>query len=89
MGRFMCLFFVVWSFIGFVSACVGTGRSEAVWHENGMFGSHGLSTFRIINHAVLMTNQAVGVFSHHKRDAKTADIYFWGWVVYSGLCLLL
>lgn len=70
-------------------ACVGVGRSEVVWHENGMFGSHGLSTFRLLNHAVLMTNQAVGVFSHHKRDAKKADIYFWGWVVYTGLCVLL
>jgi hypothetical protein len=85
----MCLFFVAWSSLGFISACVGLGRSEAVWHENGMFGSHGLSAFRMLNHAILMANQVIGVYAHAKRDARKADIYFWGWVVFSALCLLL
>ena len=88
-GRLMCLFFLAWSFSGFVSACFGLGRSEAVWHENGMFGSHGLSGFRLLTHGVLLANQAVGVYAHAKRDAKRADIHFWGWVVYAGLCVML
>ena len=87
--RLMCLFFLAWSVLGFISACMGLARSEAVWHESGMFASHGLSSFRLINFAVLIGNQAVGVYSHAKRDAKKADIYFWGWVVYTSLCLLL
>ena len=87
--RVMCLFFLAWSVLGFISACMGLARSEAVWHESGMFASHGLSSFRLINFAVLIGNQAVGVYSHAKRDAKKADIYFWGWVVYTSLCLLL
>ena len=75
--------------MGFISACVGASRSEAVWHEYGMFGSHGLSAFRMVNHVVLMANQAVGLYAHAKRDAKKADVYFWGWVLYTGLCLVL
>ena len=85
----MCLFFLGWGFLGLVSACVGLGRSEAVWHESGMYGSHGLSAFRLLNFAILMAVQGVGIFAHAKRDAKKADIYFWGWVVYAGLCVLL
>ena len=85
----MCLFFLGWGFLGLASACVGLGRSEAVWHESGMYGSHGLSAFRLLNFAILMAVQGVGIFAHAKRDAKKADIYFWGWVVYAGLCVLL
>ena len=87
--RLLCLFFFGWSFVGFTSACGGFSRSEAVWHENGMFGSHGLSAFRMVNHALLMANQAVGLYAHAKRDAKKADVYFWGWILYTGLCLAL
>jgi hypothetical protein len=79
----------VWGFSGFVSACIGLGRSEAVWHEYGMFGSRGLSGFRLVNFVVLMANQAVGIYSHAKRDAQKADIHFWGWVAYTALCLML
>ena len=75
--------------MGFTSACVGVSRGEAVWHEYGMFASHGLSAFRMVNHALLMANQAVGLYAHAKRDAKKADVYFWGWVLYTGLCLIL
>mmetsp|Transcript_6541 Transcript_6541/g.15335 ORF Transcript_6541/g.15335 Transcript_6541/m.15335 type:complete len:248 (-) Transcript_6541:141-884(-) len=81
--RFMCLAFLAWGLVGFISACVSAGSSEGVWMDTVFFNSRGLSWLRMFSFLHLIVLQGYGLRAHAKRDTEKSNIYFWGWVVYS------
>mmetsp|Transcript_4544 Transcript_4544/g.16576 ORF Transcript_4544/g.16576 Transcript_4544/m.16576 type:complete len:201 (+) Transcript_4544:350-952(+) len=70
-------------------SCSNLTRSESAWHENGVFSTHAVSTIRVLIHLFSICNQMMGLMAHAKKDVKKADMHFWGWIVYTVLCIFL
>mmetsp|Transcript_43548 Transcript_43548/g.68173 ORF Transcript_43548/g.68173 Transcript_43548/m.68173 type:complete len:224 (-) Transcript_43548:252-923(-) len=87
LGRLMCLSFIAWGGYQFFYACVDAGAGEDVWMESWTFNSREQSGFRILNFLFFCAHQGIGLWAHQKRNVEKADLYFWGWVAYSVLCL--
>ena len=85
--RMMCLAFLAWGGYQLIYAFVDAGSSHDVWMESWTFNSREQSNFRILNFLFFCAHQGIGLWAHQKRNVEKADLYFWGWVAYSLLCL--
>ncbi|KAJ1485496.1 hypothetical protein T484DRAFT_1892357 [Baffinella frigidus] len=87
--RVTCVAFLAWAAWGFVAACKDAGRGEGVWMESFTYNTTGLAAWRIVSFLYSVVHQSIGLYAHAKRDATKADIYFWGWVFYTGFCFMI